>query len=253
MVELKRLVDYIDDLLSVANIRDCCPNGLQVEGKAGVKKIVSAVTASEGAIEEAIAAKADVLLVHHGYFWKGENPNIVGMKRRRLQLLLANDISLLAYHLPLDVHHTLGNNVMLAQRLGFDVKTFFDVPGTASLGAMAELTQPHTAKEMLLHLQATLLRQPLHISSQSNKPIKKVAWITGAAQDYIDVAKAQGCDAFISGEVSERTYYAAKELDIHYFAAGHHATERYGVQALAKHLSTEFGLAHTFVEVNNPV
>jgi dinuclear metal center YbgI/SA1388 family protein len=253
MVELNVLVNYADDLLRVASIQDYCPNGLQVEGNSKVKKIVCAVTASEDAIEEAIAAKADVLLVHHGYFWKGERPNVVGMKRKRLQLLLKNNISLLAYHLPLDVHQTLGNNVMLAQRLGFDVKTFFDVPGTASLGAIAELRQPHTAKELLLHLQATLLRQPLHISSQSNKPIKKVAWITGAAQDYIDVAKAQGCDAFISGEVSERTYYAAKELDIHYFAAGHHATERYGVQALAKHLSNEFGLTHAFVDAANPV
>lgn len=253
MVALKTLVNYADDLLQVTNVKDYCPNGLQVEGCSVVNKIVCAVTASEGVIEQAIAAKADMLLVHHGYFWKGEDPVVVGMKRKRLQLLLANNISLLAYHLPLDVHQTLGNNVMLAQRLGFDVTTFFDVPGNASLGVISELVQPHTAKEMALHLQATLLRQPLHISAQSNKPIKKVAWITGAAQDYIDVAKEHGCDAFISGEVSERTYYAAKELDIHYFAAGHHATERYGVQALAERLSNEFGLTHVFIDVDNPV
>ena len=253
MVELGTLEQYCNTLLSVDEVSDYCPNGLQVEGDSSIKKIVSAVTASESVIEKAIAEQAQVLLVHHGYFWKGESSNVVGMKKRRLKLLLENNISLLAYHLPLDLHQQFGNNVMLAKQLGFEVNDFFDVPGVASLGAMTEFNRPMTPSEIIGIISESLGRKPMHIAPANDQGVKRLAWITGAAQDYIEVAHANGCDGFISGEVSERTYYAARELGIHYFAAGHHATERYGVQALAAHISQKFDLQHIYIDEPNPV
>lgn len=248
---MRDLVAYCDDLLQVKRFKDYCPNGLQVEGKKSIKRMVSAVSASESVIQAAIAAQADVLLVHHGYFWKGEDPCVTSMKRKRLALLLKHDINLLAYHLPLDVHAIVGNGVQLGKVLGFDVTTRFDMPELAGIGCVAELVTPITGEVLKQRIARCLLREPLHISSSSDQLIHRIGWVTGAAQDAIKCAVAVGCDAYISGEVSERTYYEAKELDIHYFAAGHYATERYGVQALGEHLKQRFGLEHCYIDSNN--
>lgn len=252
-MDKEQLVGYIDQLLNSKKIKDYCPNGLQVQGTSKIKKIISAVTASECAIDQAIAQKADILLVHHGYFWKGENSCITGMKFERIKKLISHNINLLAYHLPLDLHQNFGNNAQLAKVLGFNIKCYFDALGTENLAGMAELDSAMTGDQLAELIRQKLMRKPLHISPATNKAIYKIAWITGAAQDAIEEAAAQGCDAFISGEVSERTYYQAQELDIHYFAAGHHATERYGVQALGEHLAEKFKLDYCFVDSNNPV
>ena len=247
------LVDYTNQLLCVNRFKDYCPNGLQVEGKAEINKIISAVTASESAIQAAIACKADVLLVHHGYFWKGEDSCITSMKRRRLALLLKHDINLLAYHLPLDVHPTLGNSTQLGNVLDFPIHKRFDMPELAGIGCVAEFAMPMTGEALSLHIAARLSRAPLHITSSGNQLIKRIAWVTGAAQDAIELAALEGCDAYLSGEVSERTYYQAKELDIHYFAAGHHATEKFGIAALGQHIAEKFDLQHRFIDIENPI
>lgn len=248
-----QLVSYTDQLLNSKNIKDYCPNGLQVQGTNEVKKIISAVTASECVIDQAIAQQADVLLVHHGYFWKGEDTCISGIKYRRMKKLLAHNINLLAYHLPLDLDIQLGNNVELAKVLGFDVTNYFDALGTENLACMTELDFAVTGIQLADLICQKLARKPLHISPRSNRSIRKIAWITGAAQDAIEQVAMFGCDAFISGEISERTYYQAQELDIHYFAAGHHATEKYGVQALGEHLAKKFQLNYCFIDSANPV
>lgn len=252
MINLQDLVRYTDDLLDTERFKDYCPNGLQVEGRSSVRKIVSGVTASRDLIEAAIANEADVLLVHHGYFWRGEDPRIVGIKRQRIELLLQHQISLLAYHLPLDAHPIYGNNAQLAEILGFDVAGRFGDGLDTGLGMYGSLCQPLKATDMVKLIETKLQRVPLHIAGDSGM-INKVAWCTGAAQSYIEQAVTLGVDAYISGEVSEPTYHIARENGIHYFSAGHHATERYGAMALAQHLADHFGLEHQFVDINNPV
>ncbi|MBT8149448.1 MAG: Nif3-like dinuclear metal center hexameric protein, partial [Gammaproteobacteria bacterium] len=227
---------------------DYCPNGLQVEGRAEVGKLVTGVTASQQLLDAAIAQRADAILVHHGYFWKSEPICITGIKQQRLKKLLCNDISLLAYHLPLDLHATLGNNIQLAQLMGWPVE-----PSTGSLPPLvrsALLDRGWTGAEMAQHIQARLGRAPLHIDVA--RPIHRIAWCTGAAQSYLADAVELGADAFVSGEVSESTVHEAREHNIHYFAAGHHATERYGVKALGEHLASEFGLVCEFIDCPNP-
>ncbi|VAW59343.1 GTP cyclohydrolase 1 type 2 homolog YbgI [hydrothermal vent metagenome] len=253
MTQLKAIEAYCNGLLQVNEFRDYCPNGLQVEGRADVKRIISGVTASQALIECAVEKQADAILVHHGYFWKGENETIVGIKRRRIQRLLENNISLLAYHLPLDAHPELGNNAMLAQKLviqSIESEKKGDAKGLLWRG---ELAQALSADAFSRHIEQQLGRSPLHLPDATSKPIKRVGWCTGGAQHYIEQAAALGLDAYISGEVSEQTFHLAAELDIHYFAAGHHATERYGVQALADKLSEQFGIEVEFVNVHNPV
>ena len=252
MVTLKALAEYTNDLLSPDSFSDYCPNGLQVEGRAQVGAVASGVTASLALIEAAIEAGADALLVHHGYFWKGEDACITGMKRRRLERLLGSDISLLAYHLPLDAHPELGNNAQLGKLLGFSVRGSFGNDGGLQLGQYAELVQPLSGAALARHLQACLGRAPQHVAG-SDAPIRRVGWCSGAAQSYIDAAVQQGLDAFISGEISEQTVHVARECGIHYFAAGHHATERYGVRALGDRLASHFGITHTFIDIDNPV
>jgi dinuclear metal center YbgI/SA1388 family protein len=256
MVELKRLHDYCNQLLAADTFRDYCPNGLQVEGKSQIKKIVAGVTASQQFLERAIACGADALLVHHGYFWKGETPVLTGIKKQRIQTLLQHDVSLLAYHLPLDAHNQFGNNVTLAQQLDFvrphvaSVLRQGDTPGLLWQG---ELSQSLSAEQLQRHLQQRLQRVPTYLPSQSQRPIKTLAWCTGAAQGYIEQAAQLGVDAYVSGEVSEQTFHLARELDLHYFAIGHHASESFGVQALAQHLAQQFDLEWEFVDVVNPV
>ncbi len=252
MITLKALIDYTDTLLSVEKFSDYCPNGLQVEGRAGVGLLVTGVTASMALIEAAIEAGADALLVHHGYFWKGEDARITGMKRARLQRLLAADTSLLAYHLPLDAHPQFGNNAQLARLLGFDSAGTFGDDGGMQLAQHALLPTPLDGTALGALLQQRLGREPFHIAG-SGRMIQRVGWCTGAAQSYIEAAAAQGLDAFISGEISEQTVHVARECGLHYFAAGHHATERYGVQALGEHLAGQFAIRHLFIDCDNPV
>ncbi|NOX26847.1 MAG: Nif3-like dinuclear metal center hexameric protein [Gammaproteobacteria bacterium] len=253
MVERDQLANYCAELLDVSSQRDYCPNGLQVEGKSEIRKIVSGVTASQALVEAAVAAGADALLVHHGYFWKGEGQCIVGSKYRRIASLISAEINLYAYHLPLDIHPQLGNNAQLAQHLGLTYGEAIGPGSNPELVRHAELAKAHSDIDVFTqHVGQVLARQPLLIKGH-DRPVQSVAWCTGGAQDYIELAAAAGADVYISGEVSERTFHAAKELGIHYLAAGHHATERYGVQALGAQLAKQFRLDHEFIEIDNPV
>ncbi len=247
MVNLHELVAFCDEFLESARFQDYCPNGLQVEGRAEVRRIVSGVTASQALIDAAIAQEADLVLVHHGYFWRGEDPRIIGMKARRLGALLGNRISLLAYHLPLDAHPQIGNNARLAVDLQLAVHGRF---GAAEVAMYGEVSSVTSGEEFARRLTSHLGRAPLHIAAE--RPIQRVGWCSGAAQDYLEQAAALGLDAYVSGEISERTFHVAREQGIHYFAAGHHATERYGVQALGEQLAQRFRLIHVFVDEANP-
>jgi len=240
---------YLDQYLDVAKFRDYCPNGLQVEGKAEVTRIVTGVTASLALIERAIEARADAVLVHHGYFWRGEDPRLVGVKRRRIASLVANDLNLYAFHLPLDAHAEIGNNAMLAQKLGLVTEgrsgehdiVFFGRPDSSL-----------TLHELAQRVETKLGRAPL-VVGDANRGVKRVAWCTGAAQGYLEDAVRLGVDAYITGEASEQTVHLARESGVAFIGAGHHATERYGIEALGRHLAERFGLEHVHIEVPNPV
>lgn len=251
MATLDELVSYTHALLNSAAFQDYCPNGLQVEGRAEVRRLVSGVTASQALVDAAVAQGADALLVHHGYFWKGEDPCVTGMKRRRIARLLAADISLLAYHLPLDAHPELGNNAQLGQVLGFSIDGWFGDGRGPAIACHGTLPQPLPGTACAEHLAARLGRMPQFIPGGAH-PIRRIGWCTGAAQAYIEAAAALGLDAFVSGEISEPTVHVARECGIHYFAAGHHATERYGVRALGEHLAQRFGLEHVFLDLDSP-
>lgn len=243
------LAGYLDQLLQVPRFRDYCPNGLQVEGRAGISKIVSGVTASLQLLQAAADAGADAVLVHHGYFWRAEDPRLTGMKRRRVAVLVKHEMSLFAYHLPLDAHPELGNNTQLARRLGFVEEGRF---GEQDIGAYGSLPAPVRLGELAGEIAARLARQPMVIGDAS-KVIRRIAWCTGAAQDYFEEAIRLGVDAFLSGEISEQTVHAARESGAAFISAGHHATERFGVQALGEHLAGKFGLTHVFIDIDNPV
>ncbi len=250
MVARARLLSYLEELLEVRAFQDFCPNGLQVEGSEEIRSLVTGVTANLSLIEQAVAAGADAVLVHHGYFWKGEEPTIVGMKQRRLRRLLATDTNLLAYHLPLDAHPVYGNNVQLAEVLGFRPEGSFG--GSPAIGMWGRLAEPMAAEPFSQQLAARLRRGPLSILAGPPE-INTVAWCSGAAHSYLMEAVRMGVDAFITGEISEPTVHVARECGIHLFAAGHHATERYGVKALGEHLADRFGLEHRFIDVDSPV
>lgn len=251
-VELSELVQFTNEYLGIAKIKDYCPNGLQVEGKAHVSTIIGGVTASQDLIDAAIEKNADAILVHHGYFWKGEGECVTGIKRKRLKALLENDISLLAYHLPLDVHTEVGNNVQLAAKLGFNITGALDPQARPSIGLAGELSESQTGSHLNKHISSVLGRECMHINA-SNRPIKTIAWCTGAAQGMIEQAVTLGVDAYVSGEISEPTVHIARENNIHYFSAGHHATERYGVMALGQYLREQFDLTFEFLDLDNPV
>jgi dinuclear metal center YbgI/SA1388 family protein len=252
MAALKELVDYTNKLLDVASFADYCPNGLQVEGRAEVGLLVSGVTASLALIEAAAEAGADALLVHHGWFWKGEDVCVTGMKRRRMKVVLDSGLSLLAYHLPLDAHAEFGNNTQLARVLGVETAGRFGDDGGMQLAQHGCLSRPLDAAGFCEYLESSLGRSPQHIAGSAPQ-IERIGWCTGAAQSYITAAAALGLDAFISGEISEQTVHVAGETGIHYFAAGHHATERFGACALGEHLAGRFGLHHRFIDIPNPV
>lgn len=247
---LQKLLIEANALMEPQAFQDYCPNGLQVEGRAEVRRLVSGVTASQALIDAAVDSGADAILVHHGFFWRGEDPCLRGMKRRRLASLLANDISLIAYHLPLDAHPTLGNNAQLAERLGIVVEGGLD-DSARPVGNVGRLPAPMSAVEFAAHVARELGREPL-LEEVGGGMISRIAWCTGAAQSYIDRAAALGVDAYLSGEVSEPTIHSAREQGVHYIAAGHHATERYGVQALASVLAETLGVEHRFIDIDNP-
>lgn len=238
--------------LEPERFRDYCPNGVQVQGVSEINKIVSGVTANQALIDAAIEQGAQAILVHHGYFWKGESPLIVGMKRNRLKALLENDISLIAYHLPLDAHPTLGNNVCLGSLLELTVEQGLEPDSERSIGLLGRLPKTMTGAEFSDYLRQKLGRAPLHIAG-CDREINRVAWCTGAAQEMVDKACELGVDAYLTGEVSEPTVHMVREMGIHFYAAGHHATERYGVQALGELLSERLGIEHQFIDIDNPV
>ncbi|GGA69913.1 GTP cyclohydrolase 1 type 2 [Neiella marina] len=246
------LIRYLDELLQADKIRDYCPNGLQVQGRDEVGKIVTGVTASQALVDAAVERQADAILVHHGYFWKSESPVITGMKHHRLKALLGADINLIGYHLPLDVHPQLGNNAQLAALLDIDVIGGLEPNDPFSVAMLGRFSQPLSGAQLAQRISHVLERSPLHIAA-SERPISTVGWCTGGGQSFIEQAALAGCDAFISGEVSEQTFHIAQELNIDYFAAGHHATERYGVKALGEHLAEQHGLDVEFVDIDNPV
>ncbi len=250
-IALRTLVEEADRYLNAARISDYCPNGLQVEGRPQVRRIVSGVTASQALLDAAVEAEADVVLVHHGYFWKGEDACITGMKRRRLHTLLSNDISLLAYHLPLDVHPEVGNNVQLAQQLDITVEGPLDANNPKVVGLLGSLAEPLSARDFSRRVQEVLGREPLLVEGQSM--VRRIGWCTGGGQGYIDNAIAAGVDLFLTGEASEQTFHSARENGVSFIAAGHHATERYGVQALGDYLARRFAVEHLFIDCPNPV
>lgn len=248
-MNINDLNNYLNILLQPERFSDYCPNGLQVEGKQKINKIVTGVTASMALLEAALQANADAVLVHHGYFWRGEALPIVGIKKRRIQFLLQHNINLFAYHLPLDAHSELGNNVMLAKQLGLNIvgKT-----GEKEMLLLAELNAPQSLQTFANLIETKLHRKP-QVIGDLTKTIKNVALCTGAAQGYIEQAVAANVDVYISGEISEQTVHVARESGMSYISAGHHATERYGIQALGEHLAQKFGLQHMFIDCDNPV
>jgi len=251
MVGLKQLTDYLDGLLEVERFSDYCPNGLQVQGREQVERLVCGVTASQALLDAAVARRADAILVHHGYFWKGEDPRLIGMKYRRLKTLLDAGISLLAYHLPLDAHPQLGNNAQLAKRLGFIVEGGFGGGKGPDIGLYGRLESAQGGEALASRVAEALGRTPLHVAG-SETDIHTIAWCSGGAQSYIEEAVALGVDAFLTGEVSEQTVHIARECGIHFYAAGHHATERDGARALGEHLAQKFDLHQEFVDLDNP-
>lgn len=250
-VTTNSLIAHLDELLCATQFSDYCPNGLQVQGADTVVNLVTGVTASQALIERAIELKADALLVHHGFFWKGESPCITGIKQRRIKALLAHNINLIGYHLPLDAHPQLGNNARLAELLGIAVKSGLDPNDAHPVGNIGVLNPPLAAEDFCRRVEQVLGRKPLLVNA-GDQLIETIGWCTGGAQGYIDKAAAQGVDAYLSGEISEPTAHSARELGVHYIAAGHHATERYGVQAVGEYLAERFGLSHQFVDIDNP-
>lgn len=249
----RKLIQELDKILKPEAFDDYCHNGLQVEGKDEVQHIVSAVSASQILIDEAVALRADAILVHHGVFWRGDVLNLTGMLGRRVKALVWNDINLMAYHLPLDAHPQYGNNAELARLFGFKVKgTFADI-GSVKYAFYGELEKPLFVLDLGHKLAQVLGREPLVIEAGVKAKIKTIAWCSGGAQNLIEQAAKLKVDAYISGEISEHTVHKARELGINYFAAGHHATERYGVQAIGQYLQEKFHIKHTYIELDNPV
>ena len=246
---LNELRDYNASLLQTGLFKDYCPNGVQVEGRAHVRRIATGVTASQSVLDAALEWGADAILVHHGYFWRNEDATITGIKKQRIARLLHNDVSLLAYHLPLDAHPELGNNAQLGKLLGLVEQGRFGEQNMVWLGT---LPQPLTLAQFT-HKVAHGLQRPPQVIGDDIQNIQKVAWCSGGAQGYFEAAIAQGVDAYLTGEISEQNFHLAQESGVAFIAAGHHATERYGIQALGEHLSAHFGLEHHFFDQDNPV
>jgi dinuclear metal center YbgI/SA1388 family protein len=247
------LLAAFDHLLQPERFKDYGPNGLQVEGKAEVRKIVSGVTASVALIEAAIAAQADAIFVHHGLFWRGQDGRVTGWMKQRLALLLAHDINLYAYHLPLDAHPELGNNAQLGQQLGLRTERYFGDNNLGFLGRRSDGVEgsPLSAGSLAERVK-TALKRPVVLVGDGHQKIETIAWCTGGAQDYFEAAIAAGADAFITGEISEPQAHYAREMGVAYIACGHHASERYGAPAVAAHVAAQFELGHEFIDIDNP-
>jgi len=260
-ISAQALTQFCDDYLSASAFKDYAPNGLQVDGGRPIQRIVTGVTACEALIDAAIDDNADAIMVHHGYFWKGEPATLTGMKGRRVRKLMQHGISMIGYHLPLDAHPISGNNAKLADMLGMTITGALYPTESHPVGNIATCT-PQSAENLIATITQALGRAPLHIAADyhadsaaqttSGRLIERVGICTGGAQDMIEQAAAMGCDAFISGEISERTTHSARELGIDYFACGHHATERGGIQALGEIVAQKFGLPVTFIDIENP-
>ena len=252
-VSRTELMQYLNTLLSPSEFNDYCENGLQVEGADSIATIVTGVTACQALLDKAVELNADAVLVHHGYFWKGEPQSLVGMKGKRIRTLIKNDINLIGYHLPLDVHSEFGNNAQLAKLLDIEITGGLEPGNPNSVGLVGQFDQPVSAEQLSERLASVLNREPLHIGFESDAPISKVAWCTGSAHSYLPKALSLGVDAFITGEISEPVVHTAREEGIHFYSAGHHATERYGVKSLGEHLALHYGVKHHFVDIDNPV
>ncbi|MGO3755959.1 Nif3-like dinuclear metal center hexameric protein [Psychrobacter celer] len=262
-ITAQALTEFCDYYLSASAFKDYAPNGLQVDGGRPIRRIVTGVTACEALIDAAIAEDADAIMVHHGYFWKGEPMTITGMKGQRIRKLMQHGISLIGYHLPLDAHPKIGNNAKLAEMLGLTITEALYPHESHPVGNIATCP-PQSAESLTQTITQALGRIPLHISGHyqyladeaadtaAPKLLKRIGICTGGAQDMIEQAAAMGCDAYISGEISERTTHSARELGIDYFACGHHATERAGIQALGDIIAQQFGLSVRFIDIDNP-
>lgn len=248
----KALLEYVNRLLDIDEYEDYAPNGLQVEGAADVTTIVTGVTACQALLDKAVEKKADAVLVHHGYFWKGESPAVIGMKAKRLKTLLAHDINLIAYHLPLDGHDKFGNNAQLAKLMNWSMTGDMALSYGKGVGRVGELKTPLSVEALADMFEEKLQRKPLYIAAHDQE-IKTLAWCTGGAQDCLKRAAELGVDAYVTGEASEYNAHQARELGIHFFAAGHHATERYGVKVLGEHLAEKFDVNVEFVDIPNPI
>jgi dinuclear metal center YbgI/SA1388 family protein len=248
MAQRDDIESAMNSLLEVGRLRDYGPNGLQVEGRAEVRRIVCGVTASRALIEAALVDKADAIIVHHGLFWRGHDGRITGWLKARLQLLLGADVSLFAYHLPLDAHPRLGNNAQIGLRLGLEADARF---GEQELGFIGSLAEAQGLDDFARRVELALARVPLVVPGDG-RPLRRIAWCTGGAQGYFEAAIAAGADAYLTGEISEPQAHYARETGVAFMACGHHATERYGVQALTAHIAAQFGLEHAFVDIDNP-
>jgi len=251
MIHRNALLAAFDDLLQPERFKDYGPNGLQVEGKTSVGKIISGVTASRALIEAAIAAQADAIFVHHGLFWRGQDGRVTGWMKQRLALLLAHDINLLAYHLPLDAHPELGNNAQLGLKLGLVCRSRFGEQALGCMGLRSDGQSFASAPVLAEHLKF-ILNRPVALLDTAQRAIKNIAWCSGGAQGYFEAAIAAGADAFITGELSEPQAHYARECGVAYLACGHHASERYGAPAVADLIAQQFGLQHEFIDIDNP-
>jgi dinuclear metal center YbgI/SA1388 family protein len=244
------LTQYLDEQLKPELFKDYCPNGLQVEGCREIRRVICGVTANQALLNKAIEFEADAILVHHGWFWRGETATITGIKHHRLKALLEKDINLYAYHLPLDAHDELGNNVGLASAAGWEITGCF---GEQNLGRVGRPASNATVATIGVDLEKAVGRPPLVLAQSADQPIRSLAWCTGAAQSYFEAAINAGVDAFVTGEVSEPMVHLARETGVAYFAAGHHATERFGVQMLGQAIAKRFGIEVRYCEVDSPI
>ena len=248
MIDRDDLHRHLHELLEADRFKDYGPNGLQVEGKAAIHKIVTGVTASLALIDAAIAAQADAIFVHHGLFWRGQDGRLTGWMKQRVARLIQHDINLYAYHLPLDAHASLGNNAQWGQRLGLVVDARF---GEQNLGFIGPVPDGMDVNSLAAVIQKTHGRNPVVVPGDG-RPLKRAAWCSGGAQSYFEGAIAAGADVFLTGEISEPQAHYARETGVAFIACGHHASERYGAQAIGEHLAVKMGLQHQFIDIDNP-
>jgi dinuclear metal center YbgI/SA1388 family protein len=250
-VATETFLQACDELLQAKRFKDYCPNGLQVQGRDHISRIVSGVTASQALIEAAIELKADAIFVHHGLFWRGQSGAVTGWMKKRLAPLLKHDINLFAYHLPLDAHAELGNNAQLGRLWGLLGTSRFGDQDLGVLGVPADGVISLSAQALIERVSRQLGKTPIQVGGDG-RDLKKIAWCSGGAQSYFEAAIDAGADVFLTGEMSEPQAHLARETGVLYLACGHHATERYGAQAVAGHLAKQFGLHHQFVDIDNP-